>query len=395
MNTNHPITKFPTLAEKIVADNPAHDLEGYLLIITNQCNLRCTYCFADGGSYQLEKRSIMDTETACRALDYLVNTSRKSVFMVVFFGGEPLMEFDRIRSIIDYWEKQYTGTKKVVFGIVTNGTLLNQRVLEYCRLKQIKMLISLDGTKESHDAERRYKNGKGTYDLITDHLASARQCLPKDNLACSCTLTRSNLQVDHLFHHISSLGFSRMDFQIETIFNGRSALKRKDMEALASCFERLFDDLAGSGNLAEFKRIDLVYKFLRGLERGKKNRYFCYTGRTRYAVTPEGDFYPCIFFASHQEFCFGNVKDGITKPEILRKFSKNTVDTKASCQNCFARYLCGGGCAFAAHLTCGSIAGVNPDLCFLYKKIAALCLEYKAITRDPRHTNLQKVLHNA
>lgn len=373
--------------------DPVHTLEGYLLIITNRCNLRCTYCFADGGSYRLEPGSTMSVDTACRALDYLVETSRKKVFMVVFFGGEPLMEFDLIRQIVDYWEKYYSGKKKVVFGIVTNGTLLNKRVLQYCSSKKIKLLISLDGEKQDHDAARRYENGAGTYDNITRNLDLARQCLPENDLACSCTLTRTNMQVSRLFHHMADLGFSRMDFQMENIFDATSALKSPDMHALAAGFKTLFHDLAESGRIGEFKRIDIVYKFLTALEQRKKNRYFCYTGRTRYAVSPEGDLYPCIFFASQHMYCFGNVSCGITRPDILQSFAENRVESKPPCRECFARHLCGGGCAFAARLAGGSIAGVSPALCVLYRQVAALCLEYAVMTGQIGEQNSKEVYH--
>jgi len=108
------------------------------LIITEDCNCRCSYCFVEG-----KKPRSMDAATAVRSIDFLLDHCGKLKSVnVLFFGGEPLLEFDLIQHIISYCEKKQPETgKKITFSMTTNGTLLTPEMLAYFNKKGVKFLL--------------------------------------------------------------------------------------------------------------------------------------------------------------------------------------------------------------------------------------------------------------
>ena len=103
------------------------------LHVSHDCNLACKYCFAEEGKYHQGKRELMSFEVGKRALDFLVeNSGNRHNLEVDFFGGEPLMNFDVVKQLVEYGrsiEDKYD--KKFRFTLTTNGVLLNDEILEF------------------------------------------------------------------------------------------------------------------------------------------------------------------------------------------------------------------------------------------------------------------------
>ena len=135
------------------------------LMIAQDCNLRCKYCFGDGGSYGQE-RAIMSPETGMKAVDFLIKSSgpRKHLEMD-FFGGEPLINMKTVKAVTEYARKreQETG-KKFKLTLTTNGLLLNDENIKWLNDNDFSLVLSLDGRKEVHDAMRPDVGGNGSYD---------------------------------------------------------------------------------------------------------------------------------------------------------------------------------------------------------------------------------------
>jgi uncharacterized protein len=87
--------------------------------------------------------------------------------------------------------------------------------------------------------------------------------------------------------------------------------------------------------------------YLERLKSGIKSKRFCGAGHSLMVVTPNGDFFPCPSLVSNAEFRMGSMRDGISEA-IIERFYRNTVENKAACKACWARNLCGGGCAALA-----------------------------------------------
>lgn len=137
------------------------------LIVTEQCNLRCTYCF------ERHKDNYMDQSVAKNSIDYLFNNAilTGNSVSITFFGGEPTMNPDIIIYSIEYG--RYLSQQfniPVSFGIITNCVFLPENLEEYL-LKNIKDInfsiqLSIDGMQEVQDEYRITRNGKPSYHLV-------------------------------------------------------------------------------------------------------------------------------------------------------------------------------------------------------------------------------------
>ncbi len=146
------------------------------LIVTENCNLQCTYCFEKS----MVRRRNMSIKVAQVAIDLLFDYSQKEEELyVTYFGGEPLLNFALIKSITEYVEKKEEfSNKKVKFSITSNGVLLNGTMAEYLARHKIKVLLSIDGSKISHNLCRVDRKGRGTYEIAIKGLEVLKKVQP-------------------------------------------------------------------------------------------------------------------------------------------------------------------------------------------------------------------------
>ena len=132
------------------------------LIVTEDCNLKCTYCFEK----DMHGSKKMSLKVAQAAIDLLFDYSQEEEELhLTYFGGEPLLNFPLIKSITEYVEKkEELSGKKVRFNMTSNGLLLNESMAKYLARHEIKVLLSIDGSKLSHDLCRVDKKGHGTFE---------------------------------------------------------------------------------------------------------------------------------------------------------------------------------------------------------------------------------------
>ncbi|MBD5453875.1 MAG: 4Fe-4S cluster-binding domain-containing protein, partial [Lachnospiraceae bacterium] len=155
--------------ENYIADfaNRETVVKALCLHIAHDCNLACKYCFAEEGEYH-GRRALMSFEVGKKALDFLVANSGNRVNLEVdFFGGEPLLNWDVVKQLVEYGrsiEKEHH--KKFRFTLTTNGILLNDEILEFANREMGNIVLSIDGRKEVNDKMRPHRGGQGSYDEI-------------------------------------------------------------------------------------------------------------------------------------------------------------------------------------------------------------------------------------
>ena len=137
------------------------------LHIAHDCNLACRYCFAEEGEYH-GRRALMSYEVGKKALDFLIaNSGNREHLEVDFFGGEPLMNWDVVKRLVEYGRsREEECHKKFRFTLTTNGVLLNDEIMDFCNREMSNVVMSLDGRKEINDKMRPFRKGAGSYDLI-------------------------------------------------------------------------------------------------------------------------------------------------------------------------------------------------------------------------------------
>lgn len=145
-----------------------HDLPVRLLSLglTATCNMSCSYCFEKTGPRSVLKR--INPQVATQAFDWLLERSGSVEKLYIrFFGGEPLLNFPAIESVASYAAaKAHKHKKDVTFFLNTNGTLLDERILDFICKYRVGVCISMDGPDRYHNTHRRFRNGHDSFDKI-------------------------------------------------------------------------------------------------------------------------------------------------------------------------------------------------------------------------------------
>lgn len=340
------------------------------LHVAHDCNLACKYCFAGKGEYDGPK-GLMSFETGKRALDFLIEQSgtRKNL-EVDFFGGEPLMNWEVCKKLVEYGrEQEKIHNKNFRFTLTTNGLLINDDVIEFCNREMGNVVLSLDGRKATNDAMRVSRNGAGSYDLIIDKFKKFADSRNQENYYMRGTYTHNNLDFSKDIIHMADMGFKELSIEpVVCSPDEPYALKDSDLPTLKEQYQILADEMLKryrKGNGFTF------YHYMIDLDAGPcivKRVSGCGVGTEYLAVTPNGELYPCHQFVGDEKFLLGNIWDGITNKQVLEQFENCNVYSHKECKDCFAKLYCSGGCAANAYHTTGSVNGIYEFGCELHRK---------------------------
>ncbi len=338
--------------------------------IAHTCNLNCEYCFASQGKYHGE-RALMSFETGKQALDFLVaNSGTRRNLEVDFFGGEPLMNFDVVKQMVEYGrsiEKEHN--KNFRFTLTTNGMLIDDDVIDFANREMSNVVLSLDGRKEIHDRYRVDYAGNGSWEKIVPKFQKLVEARGGKDYYMRGTFTHANPDFLNDIKQMLDLGFTELSMEPVVCAKGDpSELTEEDMVIVKKQYEELAQlmlekDKEGKPFTFYHYMIDLtggpcIYKRISG----------CGSGTEYMAVTPWGDLYPCHQFVGDDKFKLGDIWNGVDNTAIQDEFLSCNVYAREECHDCWAKLYCSGGCAANAYHATGSIKGIYKSGCELFRK---------------------------
>jgi len=340
------------------------------LHVAHTCNLNCSYCFASQGKYHGD-RALMSFEVGKRALDFLIehSGSRRNL-EVDFFGGEPLMNWDVVKQLVEYArsvEKEHG--KNFRFTLTTNGVLIDEDVIEFSNREMSNVVLSLDGRKEIHDRLRVDYAGNGSYDRIVPKFKEFVESRGGKNYYMRGTFTHANPDFTKDVFHMADMGFTELSMEPVVCAEGDPAgLTAEDIETVKDQYEILAKEML---RRQQEGRPFTFYHYMLDLTQGPciyKRISGCGSGTEYMAVTPWGDLYPCHQFVGEEAYKLGNIWDGVTNTGLREEFRACNAYSRPECRDCWAKLYCSGGCAANAYHATGSIAGVYKPGCELFKK---------------------------
>ena len=314
-------------------------LKSLCLHIAHDCNLRCGYCFAGTGDFG-GYRAMMSKETAEKAVEFAIAGSKmRHNLELDLFGGEPLMNPEVVKHVINYVRRREFETgKNIKLTLTTNGTLLNDDIIQFLNDNRVMLVLSLDGKKETHDNPHFAED---TLDMTK--IGKELSVEPVVGIDEPYVLTEADLPV--LYEEYDKLARAYLQ-------------KRREGDA--------FD----------------FFHFNVALDNGPcvaKRLAGCGAGHEYFAITPEGDIYPCHQFVGREEYKLGTLETGVVKPDLVQKFRHTHVMTKTECSTCWARFFCSGGCHANADLINGDISKPYQYGCKLQKKRLECAIVLQAI----------------
>lgn len=337
------------------------------MITTNDCNLRCGYCFADSGSSV--SVIAMPEEMAYAAVDHGVKASIGRKLAIAFFGGEPSMTGDLIKNVVVYAKKQKLAEKGgagVDFRITTNG-VMSASFLDFLVLNNFRITLSSDGPSDIQNIHRPLKKGGPSSKIVEETIR--RLAAHGKDFKLRVTVPETSVErMADVVEWLHALGGNQIHFEPISIA-GRASESTEGM---------IFNK-PPNGLFVE----NLQKAILRGNELGvgivnsafmniaTPPPDFCEgNSDNRIAISYTGDITTCVevqekCHPASTDFIIGKY-DAETKIIVLMddRQSRSCHGTKVgACAECFAVKICGGGCPVRNFHTTGNINEVDPYRC--------------------------------
>jgi uncharacterized protein len=353
-----------------------------VLYVTQDCNLECRYCLTRRQGNIRRKHM---SETAARAaVDLLFNESKHSKDLSIgFYGGEPLLRFDLIKSITRYADqKAGEFDKNVNYNVTTNGTLLTDEVIDFLARHNVHTLLSIDGRREIHDENRVYPDGSGSFDRISRGLAKLKE--KTDRFSILSVVNNFETSQEEIAQFFLDMGCRTFGIALALSPDGEP-----DAGGGVDKFNRQFEEMVqyflDRGLLSREKPPVDFSKVFRRLENKTRKETDCKGAYGRLSVEPDGNILPCENFIGNPTFYMGNVLTGIKK-DHQKTFKKMRAANNRTCRACWARHLCGGWCPYFSFNKYGSLEKPVDTFCKMNKDYFEIALAvYSLFKKEARH----------
>lgn len=351
------------------------NIEQMALQVTQQCNFRCSYCTYRASDFEFQRdhsAKRMTVETALSAVDFFAERCGNQQHITIgFYGGEPLLEFPLIQSVVEYAEKKLYA-KDLRFSVTTNASLLTLNIARFMSEHNFMVTISLDGTPETHDRSRRFaSNGKGSFSTIRQNLESLREQCPELKYTFN-TVIDPRYPCDSLhklFNQDAFFGGAKLmstliddQFSIEKTVPGEIFMQQDSCHTFKSylVYRGVYDRKRASHVACETLS-GILYNLKTHMRPAISLNDVtapggpCMPGQQRLFVSVDGNLYPCERVSENsQAMNIGNLKNGFDFEKVDRLLNI-AQDTAEDCKNCWAFRnckLCG------AHSdNCGELSG--------------------------------------
>lgn len=342
-----------------------------VLHMTDICNLHCKYCFIEGNIQSTYKRKNMSIEVIEKAIDKFMKITRNKPFKkrpaIVFYGGEPLVNWEVMKHGLEYLDLKYKDypVDKVV---ITNATLLTKEIALELKKYDVGVSISIDGPKNCHNANRVYCDGRGSFDDVIKAFSTLRSVGVEPSVSCVMskeTVDKAEEVIRWLIEdlHITALGFNHVSI----------------VPSLNYYDEKYENDFAD----AVLKVQDIIQKdYPHVYERRMNHKINCFVDKQiiradctgcgeQFSVSTTGEVGICQGYMGSRKTFNNNVFDedfDPNKDETFIEWSQRSPFTMPECYNCPALSTCGGGCPRNADVLNGSIWKRDIPFCHFAKK---------------------------
>ncbi len=314
----------------------SRDSTTFTIAPTLDCNFACPYC------YEKPNNKYMTLETQHDTIEFIkkaVLSNNLTKVVVCWYGGEPLLATDIIRSI----------SKELIFAltdiqveysasIITNGYLIDEKVIqlfEECMIHHVQ--ITIDGKRETHNSRRMIRNGKGTFDVIVENAKRVAS-------AGISVSIRTNIDKTNIMEHTSVVQLFK-DTPFVDCYTAPVTLEETQNEKVKSfCYTpkelsqyyRTLISLEGWDNISErsLKTIDPVISSC-----AAEHEY-------SFVIGPTGSLFKCLNEVGHIELSVGDVKTGLANNTHSSLFMDRDPFTEEECSKCAYLPVCYGGCLF-------------------------------------------------
>lgn len=359
---------------------PAPAVNVCYMIMSEQCNLACKYCFL--GNNDCAKRSNfllenMSPETADKAIDFFIRQIKESGLdseenkpVLIFYGGEPMVNFEVLEHTaarVNELRKEEKCIRNIEMSMVTNGLLLNEARVSRLRELGVAIAISIDGFTEEANSMRVDVAGKPVFSRILDKLNMCKTM--GVDVSLSVTLSEETIKnTKDILKLVDAYGVKAFGFNI-MMSSDTFVLPESYNEAAAQFIIDEFVELRERG-IYEDRMMRKLKSF------SKAQVYFSDCAATtggQIVIAPNGQVGICHGCLHNKQYFVAHIDDDdfiAVKDENFIEWSQLTPVNHEECMDCPALGICGGGCPVnAMHLRPGNtIHSIDERFCVHSKK---------------------------
>lgn len=318
-----------------------------VLQLTRNCNLRCKYCAYSGEFDNMlpHSREKMTLDIIYKSIDFFMEHSKNSLeIIIIFYGGEPLLEFESIKKAVKYAKKY---NRNIRFGISSNGTLLSPVIAKWLRENpNVSITVTLNGDK--HDVYRKTVEKEGSLQSILDNITYIREQYPsvweeQVRLIANIYSIRELLELREFYKTtvnkqpvmITRINLEYSSEQLKEIFCANEALEKKCNYELQNEYLNSYDSFL---RLVYNNGIDRIHN--RGVCKEDTPGFIssCLPMSWRLFVRSDGSFNMCEKVSD--AISLGNIYSGFNFDLIKTLYIQMEEFVNRNCKNCWAQRLC-------------------------------------------------------
>jgi uncharacterized protein len=315
------------------------------LDMSGSCNLACVYCFEKDINSRIGP---MSDEVAVAALDFAFRKAAAAPRIALHFGsGEPLIRIDLLRKIVDLAGRRAAAEGKTIsYELTTNATMVDVEIAQFFRQHPFNVRVSCDGPSKLHNSFRPFSGGRDSYAAVERGLRILLEYIP-ERVTVNSVLS-SGTRLSALWNWAKELGLRRYHvIKVGTYAGADLDLRQSELaefrEDLGGICQDLLEDLRDGLTPIDYQPIT---KIVRRLMIPEPITRFCGVAGSYLGISANGNVYPCFRHLGMELYHLGDVWTGVDdgKRQAFLGREAADVDSRPICQECWARYLCGGGC---------------------------------------------------
>ena len=362
------------------------------LYLAEACNLRCRYCYV--AENDAMHNGLMPWEVAKAAVDLVFRRgAAMDSIQITFFGGEPLLNMDGLRFVVDHARRRCRAAgKRARFAVVTNGSRVDEQTATFLRENGFAVTLSFDGPPEVHNRMRPFANGRPSFDATMSGANALRGA--GIDLFVRCTVTRHCLDTPKLVCFFRDQGFehfqlTRSEGRVDMI--GPHDLGPSDWAIARGHEGRLADELLHSLSAGSRKHRTPVLISLDEIHHCRSAGLPCGVTRGVTTIDAEGKLYPCHRYVGMDKFVIGDIWEGVSR-ERQATYLREFFAVRSACQGCWARNVCEVHCPWYLSTAEGRVVSPPEWRCREAKANAELAVWLYAQLAERHPDELQRLL---
>ena len=337
---------------------------------TNGCNLDCSYCSLG----KKTKCEMADKDMLFQIMKFaceeVKNKKEKSLTIILHVGEPTLIDLTNYAYAIERINSEYN-EMKIDYSMQTNAWNISDGYLEFFNKYKVNVGVSIDGSKEVHDIERKSRNGAETFEKVCcniDRMLNA-------GISVSCLMVLTSLALKSDFDYLNFFAERNLHLKINPLLNYGGVYDHPELslekQQYAEFLIRAYEYIVENSINVTISPIDNILKAI--LSDGKIHEctFNPVCNRNFVCVDQLGNIYPCGKYSDLNEYRIGNIFDksfSLNQSGIIRQLiERRTVKMPKKCDLCKYVAMCNAGCNAEASID-GDI-GKPPLLCEDYKKL--------------------------